>query len=112
MDGLPLTLARALDLSGKYDKSTPTAVLDWGYSRATFCVVMNGSPVYVRCLKDCGLNQLIDTLTENLNISTEEAQYVLHEYGIAGNKSDESQAACDLIEEIIAVHLLRLEGGS
>jgi len=109
VDGLPLALARAVAMVDQSDPQTPVAALDWGYGQATLCIVMAGRPVYVRCLKNCGLHVLIEALTDNLNVTAEEAQRVLRDYGIGGTHGEEAHLATELIEEIISPSLHHLE---
>ncbi len=108
VDGLPLALARAVAMV-EQDATTPVAALDWGYGRATLCVVAEGRPVYVRCLKECGLHHLLETLAECLNVTSEESQRLLQEYGVARRDGKESQAVGELIRESIASPLARIE---
>ena len=109
VDGLPLALARAVSMVEPSKPDTPIAVLDWGYGRATFCIVSDHRPVYIRCLKESSLSLILDSLIENLGITSEEAQRVLQDFGIAKSNDKESHFACELIEELIAPHLLQLE---
>lgn len=102
LDGLPLALARAVALTGPSDSAVPTAVLDWGYAKATFCIVVDGLPVYVRNLKKCGLHHLLSKLCENLEVTLEEAQLLLQEHGLANSACEENSPTAKLIEEIIA----------
>ncbi len=108
IDGLPLALARAATMLSPHDPAEPTAVLDWGYGKATLCVVMEGRPVYVRSLKKCGLHQLLSKLSEALEVTPEEAQSLLQEHGIASTNNAQPTPTSELIEEIIAKPISRL----
>lgn len=110
IDGLPLSLARAVALVEPPDSAVPTAALDWGFAKATLCVVVEGRPVYVRNLKNCGLHRLIDKLIEELGVTREESQRLLQEYGLGRSASSTSLPAGKLVEEIIAEPLARLAG--
>jgi len=108
VDGLPLALARAAALSDSYDPTVPSAVLDWGYAKATLCIVLDSRPVYVRSLKDCGMHPLLSKLSENLDVTQEEAQCLLQEHGIASTASTDPSPTAELIEEIIAEPISQL----
>ncbi|MCA9230677.1 MAG: pilus assembly protein PilM [Planctomycetales bacterium] len=108
IDGLPLALARAVAMVQPKDSTAPVAALDWGFAEATLCIVLAGNPVYVRSLKACGLNRLLDKLVESLDVTTEEAQRLLHEQGVLGHSTSSPTSIQELIEEIIADPLAQL----
>ena len=100
VDGLPLALARAVKLVHDGDVNTPWAALDWGFSQATFCVAVDGRAVYVRCLKNCSLQRILDSIVDELKVSSDEALRLLQDYGLAGAKATEaSRIVGDLISE-------------
>jgi len=105
IDGLPLALARSVATDDQYDPAEPTAVLDWGFAKATLCVVSDGRPVYVRSLKQCGLHHLLKRLCKNLDVNQEEALGLLQKHGI---DSTDPSSTGKLIEEIIAQPISRL----
>lgn len=102
IDGLPLALARAVAMADRSETPTPVAALDWGYAKATLCIVVNGSPAYVRCFKDCGISRLLNRISENLDVSEEEAQRLLQEHGLDAASQSSSSGVGELIEEIVA----------
>jgi len=108
IDGLPLSLARAVAMDEQYDPAEPIAALDWGYAKATLCIISGGSPVYVRSFKGCGLHHLLQSLCENLDITQEEALCLLQEHGITSSVSSDPSPTGKLIEEIIAEPISRL----
>jgi type IV pilus assembly protein PilM len=100
VDGLPLALARAVALVHDGDARTPWAALDWGYSQATFCVVVDGQAVYVRGLKNCGLQRVLDVITKELQLSEDEALQLLQEQGLSEAATTEtSRIVAELIGE-------------
>jgi Tfp pilus assembly PilM family ATPase len=108
LDGVPHALARALALpSGS--ALPPVGVLDWGFSQATFCVVANGQPVYVRGLKDCGLEPTLSAIAGELNTTLDEAHRLLELYGVRGLLSKTSDEAATLIAELVAEPVRQLE---
>lgn len=106
VDGLPWALARAVGMVLEVDRQGAWAALDWGYSQATFCVIAEGRPVYVRALKDCGLRLLLNTVVEELLVSEDEALRLLQEHGLG---SSESVEVSKIVEELLAEPLGRLQ---
>jgi Tfp pilus assembly PilM family ATPase len=112
IDGLPMAIVRAVGLVE--DASVPVAALDWGHSRATLCLIDNGQPSYVRCLKDCGLRNVLAALVDELHVTELEAQRLLEACGLSALSSEASPAAtaektsgshpeiAQLVQEIIA----------
>ena len=89
IDGLPLALSRAVVMTLPAGDSQTWAALDWGYTHATFCVVHQRRPVYVRCLKDCGFRRVLDALVSELGISANEALQLLEKHNLAEAEGDE-----------------------
>ena len=100
VDAMPLALARAVSLVLPRGCEDAWAALDWGYSRATFCVVRRRVPIYVRCLKDCGFRNLLSTLSKDLDISEAESTELLQEQDFAWPPQDNiEQLVRDTIRE-------------
>lgn len=96
LDGLPLALARVIQMATPSRDQQPTAVVDWGFARTTFYVVMDGRPVFARCLRGCGLDFVAQSLCQALGVSLDEAQRLLARHGVAepehgGRTHDELQ---------------------
>lgn len=108
VDGVPHVLARAVRLSG-VDPLSPVGVLDWGFSQATFCVVLQGEPVYVRSLKDCSLERALSAVSSELNVSLDEAHRLLEKYGVRGLIAKAPDEATALISELMAGPVRQLE---
>lgn len=106
IDGLPWALARAVEMVHDGEREAPWAALDWGNSQATFCVVAEGRPVYVRGLKDCSLRQLFHSIIEELMVTEDEALRLLQEYGFSGNEPTE---VSKVVEELVAEPLGKLQ---
>lgn len=83
LDGLPLALARVIQMFAPAGNGGPTAALDWGFARTTFYVVVDGLPVFARCLRGCGLDRLTQSLCEALGVSLDEARRLLARHGVA-----------------------------
>ena len=101
LDGLPLALARAVKLSRLAAANQPVAAVDWGCQRATLCIVLNGHPYFVRCLRGAGFAQVIDALCKTLSVSAEEAQKLLTDHGLPNRKLNTSEDLQLVIEEVI-----------
>ena len=101
VDGLPFALARAVGMVQPAGESGPVAALDWGYARATFCVFLDRQPIYVRNLKGCGFQQILKTLVNRLDVSEEEAQSLLRDYGTAQNLEASAGDVAELIRELL-----------
>jgi type IV pilus assembly protein PilM len=100
VDGLPLALARAVKLVHDGDALTPWAALDWGFSQATICVVVDGKAVYARALKKCGLQRVLDSITKELQVSEDEALRLLQDHGLSDATTTEaSNVVAELISE-------------
>jgi Tfp pilus assembly PilM family ATPase len=82
LDGLPLALARAVQLASPAAGETPVAALDWGSTSATFCIVRAGRPVFTRHLRDCGFAALPAAVAEALNLSADDAEQLLATHGL------------------------------
>ena len=89
LDGLPLALARAIQMTSASSSREPVAVVDWGFARATFCVVINGRPMFVRCLHGCGLSLVTQSLCDALGVSLDEAQRLLARHGLPDSPRSE-----------------------
>ena len=78
IDSLPWALARAAcHGSGADALPTTVAVLDWGYARATLCLIHDGAPAMVRCLKDCGFAGVVAAAQAALRVAEEDAETLL-----------------------------------
>ena len=100
IDGLPLAMTRAVGLIHQGEGTA--AALDWGSGRATLCFIENGQPAYVRCLKESGLRNMLDTLTESLEVTELEAQRLLEDYAISTPNQEGAEDLAKFVQEIIA----------
>lgn len=101
LDGVPLTIARAVSLVTKLGPSERVLALDWGYSNATLCVVGDHRPLYSRRLSNCGFRNLLDKVGSALGVTLEEAQYLVDRIGLLDPAEEDSSdkevqsAICD-----------------
>jgi Tfp pilus assembly PilM family ATPase len=89
LDGLPMTLARAVQLASVSPPETPVAALDWGGTSATFCIVCDGRPVFTRQLRDCGFSAVPAAIAEAMGLSVDDAGELLATHGLG------DPAGCD-----------------
>ncbi len=102
LDALPLVLARAIEIGAPGSSQVPVAAVDWGYRRATLCVVLNGRPMFVRCLRDSGFASVIATLGRSLSLTSEESQKLLTDHGLPSKTRDEMDDLQEVIAEVVA----------
>jgi Tfp pilus assembly PilM family ATPase len=105
IDALPFAMARAAAMVCNGDRDVPLAVLDWGYQRATLCIVMDGRPAYVRCLKNCGFSRVNNSLIQKLGIDTEEATSLVTEHGLPAPAVATPSEARLVVQELISAPL-------
>lgn len=100
LDGLPMAIARAVAL-GSPRLTEPVVALDWGYQNATLCIVLRGQPVFVRGLRDGGFASIVATLSRSLDVSEEEAQKLMREWGLPDRNATATEELQSVIEEVI-----------
>jgi Tfp pilus assembly PilM family ATPase len=83
LDGLPLALARAVQMASAVPSETPVAALDWGSTSATFCIVRDGCAVFTRHLRDCGFAALPAAVAEALSLPVDDAEQLLATHGLS-----------------------------
>ncbi len=99
LDGIPLALARAVQMTSDSSSREPVGVVDWGFGRATFCAVLDGRPVFVRCFQGCGFSSVTQSLCDALGVSLDEAQRLLIRHGLPD--SPRSQSTPDELQVVI-----------
>ena len=91
IDGAPLTIARALQLSPGYRPDCLLGALDWGESSATFVAARGGVACYARRLAGDGWAATRAAIAESLALSPSEADAALARFG-AGNASPSAES--------------------
>ena len=81
IESLPWALARALTMSDRTAAQRSVAALDWGYGRATLTLVHKGVPALVRCLKDCGFQNVLSAIETALRLTTRDVEALLFRRG-------------------------------
>ncbi len=109
VDGVPLALGRALRLCERAERTRPVAVLDWGFTRATFCIVLDGRPLFVRCLRDCQFGAVIRMLRDSLALTWDEARRVAKDFA-AGPHADtgDNDPLQSLVSEVVVTAINQL----
>lgn len=105
VDALPFALARAVGLVTDEDNQRPVAVLDWGFNRATLCMVYAGRPLYVRCLKRAGFSRVLQSLHERFELSHREIQTLLEQHGLPAVSPATTANTAALIDEVLSDEL-------
>lgn len=108
LDGLPLVLARAMHMTSPQERKA-VAALDWGRRCATFCVMVGKDPVFVRSLKNCELDRIVEAVAKGVGATMEEAESLLMQAGFASlasrrtppsREASASQAALASVSEL------------
>ncbi|MEQ8791297.1 MAG: pilus assembly protein PilM [Pirellulaceae bacterium] len=110
LDGAPLALARAAQW--RVAPGELAAVVDWGYTQSLLTVVLDGRPVFVRSLRDCGYQRLLSAVTSQLGLSSHDVQQLLSLYGVASIISPGNEQAAEmarLLSQLVAEPLLAME---
>jgi Tfp pilus assembly PilM family ATPase len=109
LDGIPLALARAVEMSPLARSGEMIAAVDWGFTSATLCVVFQGRPLYVRSLPGCGLRNIVEPICAALSVSADEAQVLLRKHGLPAG-SDQPQRGDELSNVLADVAAKPLAG--
>lgn len=103
LDGMPTALARLTQWVPRRSRG-PVAILDWGFSRATFCLAVEGKPVFVRMLRSSGLDQLIRAIADPLRLNRDEAEELLMTAGLA-QSPEQSDPVAERVRQLIQAPL-------
>jgi type IV pilus assembly protein PilM len=88
IDGVPLTMARAIGLVGGASAGKRVLAVDWGYSNTTLCVVGDERPLYCRRVHDCGFGRVLDGIMQTFDVTLDEAQYLADTQGLASESEE------------------------
>jgi Tfp pilus assembly PilM family ATPase len=99
LDGLPMALARAIQIASPPPAGTAVAAFDWGATSATFCIVRDGRAVFTRLLRDCGFSALPAAVAEALALSVDDAGQLLARHGLCDPANSDS--ALGEVQEIL-----------
>jgi Tfp pilus assembly PilM family ATPase len=93
IDGVPLTMARAVGMSGRLMSGRRALVVDWGYSNTTLCIVGDERPLYSRRVQDCAYGRVLDAITERFEVSLDDAQHLAESEGVIAGEREAGTAA-------------------
>jgi Tfp pilus assembly PilM family ATPase len=108
IDALPWALARATCMADAPHPLRTLAALDLGYARATMCLIHEGAPAIVRCLKDCGFAHFVAATESGLRMSHKDAALLLHQHGVA-DAAPRSSHAPNAVDDALVEPLHHLE---
>jgi Tfp pilus assembly PilM family ATPase len=106
IDALPWALARAALMQREAAQQTTIAALDWGYGKATLCLIHDGLPKMVRTLKDCAFQAALAEIQASLRLSESDAEMALAQH--AASRSSESRPERDVFSRILEEPTARL----
>lgn len=106
VDALPWALTRAVGLVESSSEPRPVIALDWGYSRATLCLIHQGVPALVRCLKNCAFQQVIASVQQALRLPELDAERLLADRRLG---DDPASGVATVLSDAIFEPLLRLQ---
>ena len=89
LDGPPLALARAVQITSPATHSAPVAAVDWGFANTTFCVVADGRALFTRRARACNLGRVIEAIGQALDVSLDESEHLLATHGLPDPTNDE-----------------------
>jgi type IV pilus assembly protein PilM len=82
IDGLPLTMARAVEMCGGVSDGRRALAVDWGYSNTTLCIVGEGHALYSRRIPACSFGRVLDALIARFGITLDDAQHLAETEGL------------------------------
>lgn len=83
IDGLPLSMARAVGMVGGLVGGRRALAVDWGFSNTTMCIVGDDRPLYSRRIQDCAFGRVLDAIMQAFDVSLDEAQHLAETDGVA-----------------------------
>ena len=96
IDGLPLALTRSVSLVGGLAGGKRALAVDWGYSNTTLCIAGDERPLYSRRVYDCAFRRVLDAIVNELDVTPDEAQYLVESEGVfsaGGGTSGDAQTS-------------------
>lgn len=93
VDGVPLTIARAVTLAGGATGPNRALAVDWGYSSVTLCVVGDDRSLYSRRIHDCAFGRVLDAIMRVFDVTLDEAQHLADSHGVAAEASETADEA-------------------
>lgn len=91
IDGVPLTMARAVSLVGGTAGGRRCLAIDWGYSNTTLCIVADGRPRYSRRIHHCSFGLVLEAIMETFDVTLDEAQHLADTQGLSAANLESPQ---------------------
>jgi Tfp pilus assembly PilM family ATPase len=107
IDAIPWALARATLLASPENRGRMLAALDWGYGKATMCLVHQGAPALVRTLKECGFQRILDVIAKSLRLDERDAELLLQKHGLTGGDPEQRNFS-SVVENVLREPLSHL----
>ena len=82
IDGTPLSMARAIQLTHGLVDGRRALAVDWGYSNTTLCIVGDDRPLYSRRIYNCGFGRVLDAVMQMFDVTLDEAQHLIDTQGV------------------------------
>ena len=103
LDGQPLAIARALQLSPDYQSRELLGALDLGAASATFIASTDGLARYVRRLNSGGMEEVCQSIAQSLSLPPKEVGKLLRRYGATASASDggETRVLHDALKDAV-----------
>jgi type IV pilus assembly protein PilM len=111
IDGVPLSMARAVGLVGGATAGRRALAVDWGYSNVTLSLIGDDRPLYSRRIQDCAFGRVLDAIMNIFDVTLDEAQHLADTQGLvapdtetlADQKAQKAitEAAAEPIDELV-----------
>jgi type IV pilus assembly protein PilM len=88
IDGTPLAVARAAGLVSGRDHGRRALAVDWGYSNTTLAIVSDDRPLYSRRIQNCAFGRVLNSITQALDVTLDEAQHLADSHGLTSTHAD------------------------
>jgi hypothetical protein len=108
IDCLPWALARAAVMAAPGNQERLLGVLDWGYGKATMCLVNQGAPALVRTLRESPFENALGLTAQTLRLDERDAAVLLRKHGLYDDRGPASGRGASVIEEVLREPLGRL----
>ncbi|WP_425397161.1 pilus assembly protein PilM [Aeoliella sp.] len=100
IDGVPHALARAVSHVHPPGPH-PVGVLNWSFTSATFVLVDQGQPVYVRSMKNTSLARALVDVAQQLDLEFDEAGELLRTVNLAPHPAMPQDEVAEVLSELL-----------
>jgi Tfp pilus assembly PilM family ATPase len=110
VDGVPLTMARAVGMVAQGGTKRRVLAIDWGFSSTTLCIVGDNRPLYTRRAQHCALCRLLAAVGSAMGVTLDQARHLVDIEGVAAGSSTGNQhvqraitgAAAPAVNELVS----------